>query len=608
MANKQSDKGFPFRAIRYFTPKRDHTNGLLLLLGEKGKTLTEIENGWIKVALYGRQGWVPSWAIEIGHTRKYGDRAFTHDIAPIRSIGANLQGIAATNALEQVIRALTLAYYSAQESMPFLSQGMRSMLNDSATRDSYCNQLVNDLVPQYVTVVCNTQSTVTDLTSSLSYTALGDTRVGYYLRVTSNWKDAQNANKGPEIYTGYTGNSFGIRGEQHKNPSVNDRTPAANSVRASTTCRLYPISVTSGNAVYHTYGEQTLLLVNGTYQPIFRTSLQSATNDSAAMQQMVKTFSRIEVGKIFCNIGREVFKQLGFVPLGGRPGFGSNGGLNYESPMATSGFYEKNLWILTEQPGVKQVFHRTNATKAIDHSGTKSIWITTGRTLDPQMGGADSQFAVNIFKADTTGPPANADVYVVLELMKDQPHDTPWARLPDIGPLSDHDYANRLGIRIEWQDEEGQWYYRYIQIYKTSEFMPSDDAGCLKVYSQAMGLIRYISQITLSPAAAPTGPNMGWFLDYGTARVKKLTWDHMTQTGTLVDHPAPGMVWPPVTYKSPQQIAAELTRAGAHRVDGVFGSFGASNPKVKRSCDCCFIQGRFNVSTPTGSQNFPELT
>ena len=67
-------------------------------------------------------------------------------------------------------------------------------------------------------------------------------------------------------------------------------------------------------------------------------------------------------------------------------------------------------------------------------------------------------------------------IHIVLEIMNDGlRHEIPYARLPDVGPVSDFAQAARLGIRAEWFNSSLQeWRCKYLQKYFVCSWMEGE--------------------------------------------------------------------------------------------------------------------------------------
>lgn len=589
--------GYPYQAIINWQPTASQPYALMITAGDEGKVLTEVDSqGWIKVSVRNatRQGWVPVWAITVGRTRAFGHRQFLHDFPQITALNFNPNSVAGTTVFEKAIRALALAFKLRQADLPFLTDDMRNFLNNDVRREGYIDQLMHDMDTDFVNIVSGTNATVQRLVNRLGPVRANNQKRGFYMRVTSRFR--ANLAKPAEFYIGKTTDGYYSRQKAHRNPVASDNSMAAISVRESELCEMYPICITSSDSMTMAIGEQLLISVTGSYGYLIKDFVSTAaTTGQPAMQNLVKTLSNRRIGKLMIEIAAPVFSTVGWVPLCDRPSFGVSRALNYMSPLADKGAeMEKLLWIRTEEPGVKQTFHRP-ACNIKDVNNQRFITVLAGReyadVVNPNST-SKSRVTYTLRKDEDFANPSKdvKEVYVVYEIQLNGPHPVPWARLPEVGCYSDWHWANHLGMRLEWEDK-GQWYTRNVQK-KEKGFMDTDDPGCIRAYAEAMGIIRYLQQVDQE------GPR-GWDITYGLARVKHLHWDHLNQTARLQEVSPSGKSLKPAVMRPFKDIVRDIQNLGARGVNANWRAWpkdGSMTDGPTRKCDGCYIDNFFEVS------------
>ncbi|KAK5099830.1 hypothetical protein LTS08_005545 [Lithohypha guttulata] len=578
------EKDYPYKAIHNWHENNNTQARKLLDVGQLGKCLTNTQHGWISVSIgkNNAQVQVPRWAIEVGFERKFGDRRFEHDFSRISQSGVNHNNIQASNSLEKAIRSLALALSlkSNQDKMAFMSDNMRGMLRNDSQRNAYVAKMIGDLNKDYVRLACNEQSTVQDFRQALRVARLGDNRTGAYARVTGNFKTPAHRNRRPEFYVGQTSAGFYERSAGHRNPRPGDTSAGAESVRDANYCELYPICGTVGDPLYLDFIEQILIIVNGSYLPELKMQLTKATVGVSALQDFAKIYSMRESAQILSELASAVFEEIGWTPLCDRPAFGVHRGLNYDSPIRQTDWREKVLWIKTTQPGIKVVYRRSGLPVRAT-GATLGVIFKNGKTY--QSATPNVKFGPHWKEGE--GPPKGTEVFPVVELMMNGPHPYPYARLPEVGCFADWHFGNRVGIKLEWKGDDGKWYHQYFQRHNYREYMDSHEPGCTRGYAETLGLVKYLHQV-------PQDQPRGWMIDFGIARIKELTWDHMTQTAHLHELVAPTGAWPPPTWKTTAQITQEIQQLGALGVNGPYMVFppGTRLMPSGRVCDTCFYE------------------
>lgn len=362
--------------------------------------------------------------------------------------------------------------------------------------------------------------------------------------------------------------------------------------------RCTPFALITGEPLFFCLGEQLMILVLGTYGyrlTDWIAGIQS--RESLDVQNVVTTYSRREAGKLLIDVANGVFRDLKWTPLCHKPSFGVSRTLNYDSPLREgSTTNEKLLWTAVVQPGKKIAYRRSPLTPSVA-TNMPTLAVIKGQTYhdanstDRKKRESRVTFLIGYRQGEPYPTDPNTEVTVVFEIMSNNAqHEWPYARLPNIGRYSDWQVANRLAVRLEWQ-EKGQWKSRYVQR-DGRGFMGTKDPGCIRTYAEAMGLIRYFEQLTQESPR-------GWDLTYGLARVKRIDFDHMTQTVHISEVAPQGRSMPAPYEKTPNEVAREVAALGAYNANGAWRDWhpDVRGPKAKnRKCDACCIEEHYVVS------------
>lgn len=206
------------------------------------------------------------------------------------------------------------------------------------------------------------------------------------------------------------------------------------------------------------------------------------------VRDVIKAVTKKEQARVMISIANTVFQELKFTPLCRRKNFGSRKGLNYSTPISELDYYEKTLWIRVTDPGVKESYYRSGL--PLKKRGTsKTVPLAQHHSVRD-----GSSSATEIILNNHEGPPVGTILYPVFEVQLNGPHPLPWARLNDVGMSEDWNYANQLGIRVEWQEPDGTYKYVYQQSYQGLTFASSNDRGAVMQYATASAILRYIIQ------------------------------------------------------------------------------------------------------------------
>ncbi|KAK5081393.1 hypothetical protein LTR70_000988 [Exophiala xenobiotica] len=588
MTSQPLETGYPCTAVNNWIPNAHQVfmNCIEIKRGDLGKVLSEKNIGWQKVWLVrnGVQGSVPSWTIQVHRTRKYGDLRIQHDIPTISSSGVDYSRLEVTprNRLEKVIVGLVTAMRNKQASLPFMSEGIRDILNNDARRQRFLLDFIKNLNPKYVDIANNDQKTVADFRSTLKVVVLGSSTAKTGILHRNDQRQLL----------------VPIPASQALRCRLRWTIAADISGRDANIMEMYALCQMSKDDVFGMLlGEQILMLTNGSYVPNMYVAdvgraATAPTDPEDTSREVVKVITLREVAHVLISVANTVFNDIGWTPLCSRPTFGVGKGLNYSSPLVEASRYEKTLWIKVVQPGVKEVFYREGS-EMKPPSGGRSAYQTSFMKMSRYAEEGGVTWMNMYFHKDKNHPPQGTVVYPIWEIQLNGPHPIPWARLNDVGLPSDWHVANTLALRLEWQDKDGQWWRTYQQSDLQLKFEPTNDQGALINYNQAMAVIRFLQQRQqFSPRS--------WFYNAGIARIKQLTFDHASQTVRLQELAPPPEPWKKVTPKSNVQIRQEMAAAGCVNVGGTWnvrgrrGQPGQGRKERASKCDACYIITHFD--------------
>ncbi|KAG9197184.1 hypothetical protein G6514_002207 [Epicoccum nigrum] len=343
----------------------------------------------------------------------------------------------------------------------------------------------------------------------------------------------------------------------------------------------------------------------------------------------------IEHHLTFKAIAKEAFTQSGYVGAVNRPNFGVSKGVNWNSPLpeaSTSTSFTQALWLQSEvfyldpdsltsykivslAKSKKQVSHwishdaGTGSKKyptliqtwyvGSDQKGTTNPLLRIQNTLTVTEG--DDGTTVD----DTQWPPEGTPVYTRFEVRLDwKAHPNSWARLPDVGPFGDWERANGWAFSIDWKDQSGKPWSRYLKVSNASSLevrnkdTPRNPGnwpnaiGSRVSYDLGIALSRYIF-------GDPVQKDKPWLRECnGQMRVKLQQYNCLKWTLSFTD-PRPVKKFPSGAYKGLDAVIAELKAVKYQgrqllTVDekGTITSLKRTDTergKVRDKCDTCYM-------------------
>ena len=596
---------YPYRAKQAFDATTVSDPGVVSInKGEEGKILAYDPSGWSRVSVgrTGTKGWVPTFCVEAG-PRKWGDMKIEHDFPNTTSANITKSDIderKPKGLAGKLVVLLIAAIRKNQDKLPFLSHKIRKLLNDPIRRQKTVRDLIRGVDAGYEAVLSDPNSTIDDIRRNIRNVKSKDVRTGHYFRITSDFDDDRD----PEGYTGMTAaQGFGPRSEGHRFAGHNYKGFNASSIssRDAGKLTLHPICVMSNKDLDAILlGEQVWMLVNGSYRSSYydhlhKISLKAEVNSedltTEITQNVIRDISYKESAAVLISVADAVFKEIGFQPLCRRKSFGAHDGLNCKSPVRENDHHEKTLWTRLVQPGVKEVYYREGMEIIKDKSNSSYNVEFMGLYAED----GNKRPVVVQFPSGKPRPPLGTIIYPVWEIMVNgEPHHTPWARLNEIGCYPNWRDANKLALRVQWE-ENGVWQSMYQQVGRLAQFEDTEEPGCVTPYNRAMAIIRFLKQrVQADPPS--------WYVDGGIARVKSLTFDNFTQTIHIKDLAPSDKLVPRPRLKTVAEMADELTKLGCLNVGGEWGKhalrpgdkFVKDHQNQKNiQCDACNIMKLF---------------
>lgn len=269
--------------------------------------------------------------------------------------------------------------------------------------------------------------------------------------------------------------------------------------------------------------EQIILMLFDSMHPsltTFRPDIFSASDPQAVDDSNIRRYGDVKEATIVRKMALEVFRQTGWRAFC-RPGdLGANQGLNRSSPMSENEDYSRTLWTVQTVPGRMSVFRR-GPVKAGTTGRKTTVHVLTLRYFDR----TGKMFAWNFEAPTITGIEQGMDLYPAFEICETGAHPTQYARLPLVGPIDDWLDAQRVALRIDFVDKNGNWQRRYIQSGRITSFAPG--SGSQYMHARA--------RPNIPPAPLTGEDNVPGVFDY---YVKcKAIYNYFKQIGVQNDYP-----------------------------------------------------------------------
>lgn len=540
---------------------------------------------------HGQTGWVPKRSLEIGTCRRVGDIAF--DLGdPDEPLFAG--AYTSRNGLTyNTIKNLCLSYHENYERLPLAPFYVRDKLDTEARQGNFALLMVQgiDKVNKSLRPLLDSGNfDWKDLRDLCPDSSQLTDKVGIYLIVHENIRDTSHSltDREPAIYSGSTSVSFQARYGQHNSKQgweqEDPTSPHYRLAAKADNHYCFPICYLGTNHAARgdiKVAEQIIVdLFQTTCQAVLNLETFSETNEdtdgsAAAARQSMRTNEaqsralRYHDDKaaaiVLARNAANVFAATGWP--GGvmrqvqaeRKPFGASAGLNWSMPITELQF-EKTVWTMTGEAGVSADYRRVAYVSREDNKsspGCRSFWGMNHGT----------QFYV---PRDEDGPDFETKIHVVVSIRYDgQPCLIPWSRQPTVGPWSDSADATSVSIRIEWQNEQGGWVYKWLMPdYPNTlakDAAKNDIPGATSGYRIASGLKAYFAR-----QIRPITDDFPWRYDFGIAEIREVFFDFLAQT-IRMRRVAESSIAPPVRALEHREIAQIMLNLGAdtyaHRAD-----------------------------------------
>ncbi|GIZ43110.1 hypothetical protein CKM354_000635000 [Cercospora kikuchii] len=436
-------------------------------------------------------------------------------------------------------------------------------------------------------------------------------KTGMYMNIAKDFREEPA--RQPELYMGKTMNSFGARYDQHLD-KASAALPKGNHYRAAKKAKFYKMYVL---CYLDEDDEDPERARSNVFEQIntdlFETSSPSVRNlqtvedtlDDSERDQVTANGDKVtraakyaldkENALVFGDLAKKVFRTTGW-PGGCRrePGtstksFGSSVGLNWTMPL-TERLLCKTVWTMIEKPGKFAEYRRTNCNVELAE-GLRRFFTKSYINLD------GSTKLSNWYLPNGVGPPVGTKLHVVVEIRLDgQPHAIPHGLQATVGPMSDFDEANEVGMRIEWQNAAGQWMQEYVQMKQQyNRHNEAHPTGITAGYLRCTALRAFLKQ-----EHRPVTAQFPFLTNYGIAKVKKISIDHLTQTITSQLLAATGKPRPankPLRWQTDAQQSTIMRSLGVQHTPAPVGNLNQYPPvnqafrkitgKAKVRCDWC---------------------
>ncbi|OAL17438.1 hypothetical protein AYO22_11661 [Fonsecaea multimorphosa] len=325
---------------------------------------------------------------------------------------------------------------------------------------------------------------------------------------------------------------------------------------------------------------------------------------------MMRNYAHKEQASLISMMARSVFKKTGWTNYVGSETFKASDGLNRTVPMneELAGQREKAIFTKSTLPGHVSVYRRAPYNAFLSTS-TNQKQIVLYNWAASTLSGPGGKFNIaitpevarNKFLAQIQ---PGTMIYPSFEISEAGPHPMGWARLPELGPISNWNDARRLAFCVEFQLPDQKWTKVYIQAGKVFDFAPGSGSGgidasdrktpsdlvqgedkltgALLNYVQAVAIIRALEQQRV--------PNdYSWMINFGIARVKEVTYSFLDQEVKIKPKAATNAPVQKATARSMLSMITQLISAGAHLPNTFAGQVAAgSRGAPRKRCDSCF--------------------
>lgn len=536
-----------------------------------------------------RTGWVPLGNILVSTRRRYGDVIIEIPDFNPAAVPRSIQGTA-TGQNSQLRRAydyLLATMASNQNALYFLQEGgMDRIVNH---RNRLVDIIMNGIPPPVFDVLNRPDFSILNLRDALVQVNRNNTNscvytILYFFIQRQGQRDIHI--RKPEQYVGMT-NNVGHRNVGHINASNNPGSSLHyKSAQEAGVHRKMGImcDLQGHDMIVHSIVEQATVLLFDTYLPeVYKPGEQAATLAKDA--SYARNIFDVEHAQALRAVAQTSFKESGW-PLYERPGtvrsYGAGPGKNWKSPLAEGAAYDRVLWIKQPVPSAQMTIFRRKALPVTQSEYSNRLCLfTTGKA---------SGTAKNFFIFVGNEIPVGTEVFTAIEVMdNNQPHPMNHSRLPDIGRYTCWDEARSFAIKIEWQNQAGEWKDKYVFCARPLMIAQNfaDSSGAWNIFGHCIGIARHLNQYRTGNMTASS-----FIKDYGIAKVKLQEYVHMEQIMryTVTNPPANNTVGMP-QKRSLDEVRNDMRAIGLH-AGFPFGHMDALDSKPRYSngaCDTCHL-------------------
>ncbi|KAK5719782.1 hypothetical protein LTR17_015153 [Elasticomyces elasticus] len=436
--------------------------------------------------------------------------------------------------------------------------------------------------PKLPGVMCQNDFTIEDIIKVCPVVTSTDRTAGIYLRVYSDFKGVDYRHDAPHIYVGQSVN-MGDRTRVHtRDTKVNLTSGHYKVARAASKTRVVKLAKLDSASSESMKGlldllEQTFISgLMSYFKKVHTWSKMKSTSGNVAQAEVDEEFEERNLAKVHVDLAKVAFAKSGFA-LPGMPGrsksFGVVDGCNFMSVLgeltAIAG-KDPMLWAMYDL-GDRWVFYRSG--KTINQEGHVFQKIYHDGQGDRHIFGIQLS---KEYQADARCPSRKDVVYAAWELMKPGkgPHETPYFRLPEIGPYDNWSTGNKLGFKFIWHSAKyNQWFVKTIQqMSKNYLWQVGPGPAQHEQYKLSTGLYAYFMR-----SQWPDKPT--WVADFGRASVLRIEVNQLQQRidATVISGSLAVLEGPKFSVAAAtNMMKAETFRGDMFKGEAMFEAVGSS--------------------------------
>ncbi|KAK4940371.1 hypothetical protein LTR10_019477 [Elasticomyces elasticus] len=581
-------EGFPFECVRDYHVTRPGVlhldkgqRGQIIRLkwdvDREGKSLKGRPDvlPWFQVSCNGKQGFVQWWALNIGRVNAAGVVTIAAGFPQRLNAPLNSSDIAPGGVFDQTLSALIVAFANAPSSI-IVPRNIARLIDTDEKRKNVYSKLYAGVQKAGIVNLLNSTFTCSELATKGQRIGTSPHKSGIYIIL---YADFSGKFKG-DLAKVYTGKSVDMKSRmsQHQISSTKfvDWTYHYEPRRESSKRAEVAICfLDSDESDMMSLAEQIFTtLFNSFHHTMIDFQAELATNPEESA--LVKRFADKEQATLLWLYATSVFEKTKWSNYVGSKTFQASDGLNRTIPMSeVIGTHDKTIWVQSTVQNKMSVFRRAACV-------------------------------------------ALAQVYPAWEISENGPHPVPWARLPELAPISDWADARRVALRIDWQEGSDQkWRRLYIQAgnLMPARFFPNSGSapmdlesmnhppiganpvpdldkllGARSTYVYAIGVFRWLKHLRVSN-------DYTWMPNFGVARIKQSSMNYLNSQIVIESKGEEGQPIPRATPVPWINMVQQLRDAQAgfvmtFRPQGIDGTVPGVPAGYRRStCDSCYAVG-----------------